>query len=126
VTRPMKLGTGPMREVRYTIILPNGPQPRQTTQMSAYPSLDELKAITSPLGIGYLEYYEVWHEGVICDFVCDDEAKIKRWPVNEWATSVWSNNVDNRKLTVKLHGERICGPAVVFHDKVFIDDPNQE
>lgn len=120
----MKRGTGPLRDVTYTVILPRGPEPRQTVQMSTYPSLAEIKSITGPAGIGYLEHYQVLHEDKLCDLVIDEEGKLKGFEPNEWATSVWTIGSRERRATVKILGERLCGPAVLFHDRVFVDDPD--
>ena len=114
-----------LRGVRYTVILPKGPQPRQVTSMPQYPSLKDIQAITRPLGIHWLEHYHVNHEGQLCDLVIDEEGKLKGFEPNEWATSVWANGVPPRKTAVAM-GELLCGPAVLFHDRVFVDDPNEE
>ena len=77
------------------------------------PTLEEMKAA---IGGGYIEfvpYFETFR-GVECVAIGDEEAKIKRMPLNRKATEHWHNQV--------RIGDYLSGPIAIYYgdDEFFL------
>lgn len=94
-----------------TIFRPEGPP--EVRPLTATPELEELQKLVG----GYLEAVPMWKRfrGKPCAAFCDEEGKLKEYPVNVAASAEW-------KRVAPLVGDVLVGTVVVLTgDSEFMD-----